>query len=127
MSAKLMSAKRRTRKEKENRKGIAMERIEILFAQAARFGAWNEGSSRDLHHANRCIDLARSIAMKERVRIPSPYSRLFCRSCHCYFIPSVTMQVRVHGGYVLYRCLACGAVRRYPVAHTMQSSTREAV
>ena len=122
-----MSKKRRTRKEKENRKGIAMERIEILFAQAARFGSWKEERSRDLYHANRCIELALAISMKERVRVPSPYSRFFCRSCHCYFIPSVTVQVRIHGGYVMYRCLECGAVRRYPVAHTKKRSTKEMV
>ncbi|MDR2855877.1 MAG: ribonuclease P [Methanomicrobiales archaeon] len=121
-----MSAKRRTRKEKSNRRSIALERIEILFAQAARFGAF-DGGSRDLSHANRCVDLARAIAMKERVRFPSSYRRLFCRNCHCYFIPSVTVQVRVYGGYVIYRCLACGAVRRYPVAHTMQRSRKEIV
>jgi len=118
-----MSGKRKTRKEKENRKVIAMERIEILFAQAAQFGVWSENNSRDLYHANRCVDLARAIAMKERVRVPSSYSRLFCRDCYCYFIPSVTVQVRISGGYVVYRCLECGAVRRYPVARMIQKST----
>ena len=120
-----MSGKRKTRKEKENRKAIAMERIEILFAQAAQFGAWGGKNSRDLEHANRCVSLALAIAMKERVRVPSPYSRRFCRSCHCYFIPFVTVQVRIYGGYVMYRCLKCGVVRRYPVADTMQRSKRD--
>lgn len=114
-----MRGKRRNKKEKGNRKVIAVERIEILFAQAAWFG------SKDLYHANRCIELARAIAMKERVRIPLPYRRFFCRSCYCYFIPSVTVQVRIHHGHIHYRCLTCGAVRRYPIARTIKSMTEK--
>jgi len=105
-----MRGKRRNKKEKGNRKAIAVERITILFTQAACFG------SKDLDHANRCVELARAIAMKERVRIPLPYRRFFCRTCYCYLIPTVTVQVRIHHGYVHYRCLSCGAIRRYPVA-----------
>ena len=115
-----MAGKRKSRKEKENRKSIAVERIEILFTQAARFGAGDVKGSQDLYHANRCVELAWAIAMKERVRIPSPFRRFFCRNCHCYFIPSVTMQVRIQGGFVMYHCLECGAERRYPVARTSQ-------
>jgi ribonuclease P protein subunit RPR2 len=109
-----MRGKRRNKKEKGSRKIIAVERIRILFAQAARFG------SKDLHHANRCIELARAIAMKERVRIPLPYRRFFCRNCYCYLIPTVTVQVRIHHGHIHYRCLTCGAIRRYPTARTIK-------
>ena len=119
-----MRRRGRNKKEKGSRKTIAVERIEILFAQAAWFGTQEEEKPRDLHHANRCIQLARAIAMKERVRIPLPYRRFFCRKCYCYLIPSVTGQVRIHDGYVHYRCLACGAVRKYPVTRTIHRTTR---
>ena len=110
-----MGRKRRSKKDKGSKKTLAGERIEILFAQASFFRSDCQHKPRDLVHANRCVFLARAIAMKERVRIPVIYRRLFCRTCYCYFIPSVTQQVRIVDGCVVHRCLVCGAVRRYPI------------
>jgi ribonuclease P protein subunit RPR2 len=90
-------------------KKIARERIAVLFMQA--------GSAFSTHPelSNRYIELARRIAMRQRVRIDRRYSRQFCRHCSSFLVPGVTSRVRVHGGNVVVTCLCCKKRRRYPV------------
>lgn len=90
-------------------KRIARERIERLFQQAAIFFPENPQWS------DRCIALARSIAMKQRVRIPRPLKRQFCRRCSAFLVPGRTSRVRVHRGRVVVTCFRCGSQRRYQV------------
>ena len=97
------------RHHKSDRKPVARERISILFAQAARFFPENPDWS------NRCIALARRIAMKERIRIPRELRRTFCRRCSRYLVPGVTMQTRIHRSRVVVTCTSCGYHRRYPL------------
>ncbi|MDD1720171.1 MAG: ribonuclease P [Methanoregulaceae archaeon] len=90
-------------------KRIARERIAVLFSQAARFfpecPEWS----------NRCVDLARKIAMRQRIRIEKEYRRRFCRHCSTYLVPGVTMRVRVQRGRVIVTCLACRRQMRYVI------------
>ncbi|MDI6718456.1 MAG: ribonuclease P [Methanomicrobiales archaeon] len=92
-------------------KRIARERIERLFQQAAAFFPENPLWS------DRCVALARSIAMKHRVRIPRPLKRQFCRRCSAFLVPGRTSRVRVHRGRVVITCLRCRSRRRYRVVH----------
>jgi ribonuclease P protein subunit RPR2 len=92
-----------------NRKKIARERIEVLFNRAAEF------FPEDPEHAGRCVELARRIAMRQRVRIPRALRRRYCRRCHAYLVPGVNMRVRVHNGRVVVTCMHCGHQMRYPV------------
>ena len=56
-------------------KKIARERIEILFEQARQeFCAHPERS-------NRYVDIARKIAMRQRIRIDREFRRQFCHHC----------------------------------------------
>ena len=97
------------RHQKSDRKHIAKERIGILFIQAARFFPENPEWS------NRCIALARRIAMKERVRLPRDLRRQFCHGCYCFFVPGITMRTRIHRSRVVITCALCGYHRRYPL------------
>ncbi|HWQ67026.1 MAG TPA: ribonuclease P protein component 4 [Methanospirillum sp.] len=97
------------RRQKSDRRPLANERIQILFIQAARFFTENPAWS------NRCVDLARRIAMKERVRIPRDLRRQYCRHCYTYFKPGVTVRTRIHRGRVVVTCESCGYQRRYPL------------
>jgi ribonuclease P protein subunit RPR2 len=90
-----------------NRKKIARERIAILFEHAERFFPEHPEWS------DRCVERARKIAMRERVRIPREYRRRFCRRCNAYLVPGINMRVRVHGGKVIVTCRVCGNQRRY--------------
>ncbi|MDD1653392.1 MAG: ribonuclease P [Methanomicrobiales archaeon] len=88
---------------------IARERIEILFAQAERFSHSSVGGS------DRCVALARRIAMRHRVRIPRHLRRRYCRRCGAFLTPGTNLRVRIHRGKVVATCLRCRRQRRYRV------------
>jgi ribonuclease P protein subunit RPR2 len=90
-------------------KKIARERIAILFVLArAAFATHPELS-------NRYVELARKIAMRQRIRIDREFRREFCRHCSSFLVPGNTSRVRVQGGNVVVTCLYCRQRRRYPV------------
>ena len=89
---------------------LARERIEILFDRAREFYPENPAAS------DRCVDLARRIALRQRVRIPRELRRRFCRHCSAYLVPGSTLRVRVRRGKVVTTCLRCDSRRRYLVA-----------
>lgn len=88
---------------------IARERITALFRQAeGAAGAHPERS-------NRYVELARKIAMRQRVRIDREHRRRFCRQCSSFLVPGQNMRVRVHRGNVVVTCLVCSKKTRYRV------------
>lgn len=89
---------------------LARERIEILFDRAREFFPENPVLS------DRCVELARRIAMRQRVRIPRELRRRFCRRCSAYLVPGSTLRVRVRRGKVVTTCMRCGRHRRYQMA-----------
>ncbi|BBL69105.1 ribonuclease P protein component 4 [Methanoculleus chikugoensis] len=93
---------------------LARERITVLFARAAEFYPENPGWS------NRCVELARRIGMRHRVRIERPLKRRFCRRCYTYLVPGSNARVRVHRGRVVVTCLSCGHRSRFPVGRPRQ-------
>jgi ribonuclease P protein subunit RPR2 len=94
---------------KASSRKIARERIEALFRQAEQFYPENPEWS------NRCVELARKVAMRQRVRIDRQFRRQFCRECGAFLIPGVNMRVRIHRAKVVATCLACGSRARYRV------------
>jgi len=94
---------------KSGSRRLARERISILFVRAAEFYPENPTWS------NRCVELARKIGMRHRVRIERPLKRRFCRRCSAYLVPGSNARVRIHRGRVIITCLACGHQSRYPV------------
>ncbi|WP_128693036.1 ribonuclease P protein component 4 [Methanoculleus taiwanensis] len=97
---------------KINHRKIARERIEVLFRQAAAFHPENPAWS------NRCVELARKIGMRHRVRIDRRFKRQFCRRCNAFLVPGENMRVRIHRGRVIVTCLLCGHRARYPVVRS---------
>ena len=90
-------------------KKIALERIAVLFSQArARFSTRPELSSR-------YVEIARRIAMRQRIRIDRNLRRQFCRNCSSFLVPGRTSRVRISGGNVVVTCLVCKKKRRYPL------------
>jgi len=90
-------------------KVIARERIAILFGQAQRVYA------EDPLLANRYVDLARRISMRQRVRIDREFRRRFCHHCYAYLVPGRNMRVRVHRGNVVVTCITCKKHTRYRI------------
>ena len=89
-------------------KKIARERIAILFLQARTAFATHPELS------NRYVELARKIAMRQRIRIDRGLRRQFCRRCSSFLVPGRTSRVRIHDGNVVVTCLCCKKRRRYP-------------
>ena len=96
---------------------IARERIEILFGQALlAFSAHPERS-------NRYVNIARRIAMRQRIRIEREFRRQFCHHCYTYLVPGKNMRVRVHRGNVVVTCSSCNKKTRYRVVSDHVQST----
>jgi len=93
---------------KSGSRRLARERIGILFERAAEFYPENPEWS------NRCVELARKIGMRHRVRIEPLLKRRFCRRCNSYLVPGSNARVRIHRGRVVVTCLNCGHRSRYP-------------
>jgi len=97
------------KKRQSSVKPLARERIAVLFAEAEK--AFHE----DPAYSDRYVELARKIAMKERVRIDHEYRRRFCHHCSRYLVPGANMRVRVHPGWVAVTCGSCKTTTRYRV------------
>ncbi len=98
-------------------KKIARERIEILFEQARL--AFSEHPER----SNRYVDIARRIAMRQRIRIDLEFRRQFCHHCYSFLVPGKNMRVRVHRGNVVVTCHSCNKKTRYRVVRPHVQST----
>lgn len=109
---------------KRDARRIARERIVLLYnlsLERARRGYYEL--------ARRYIEVMLRIAGKTGVRPPRYIRRGYCRRCYIPLIPGLTLSVRVRGrgkaSRVVYRCLECGWVRRYPVKALKRRLRRE--
>ena len=100
---------RRYQKKPDKTLKIAREHMDNLFEHAKKV------SKENLTLANRYITLARKIAMKFKIRIPSEQKRLFCPHCYKFAIPGKTVRVRIHESRVIYSCQMCKKFWRKPL------------
>lgn len=91
-------------------KKIAQERIEVLFGQAHK--EFREHPER----SNRYVDIARRIAMRQRIRIDQEFRRQYCHHCYSFLVPGRNMRVRIHRGTVVVTCHCCNKNTRYRLA-----------
>jgi len=96
------------RKSKEV-KNIAKERILILFDQA------KLEFKNDKKLSDRYVHLARTIAMKYKLRMPKEVKRSYCKHCYSYLMPGKNLRVRTNNGKVIYHCKECKGFMRYPL------------
>lgn len=101
------------KKNRDEQKDIALERIEILFSLAGAAAA-----GKDLECADRLITQAKKIAMKYNLQTPRELRRRVCKFCGRYLLPGVTSRVRVKSAdsRVEARCLRCDKIMYYPYA-----------
>ena len=99
------------RKYKEKSAGqreIALERIKTLFKEARLV------FKEDKKLANRYVKLARKIAMRYKVRIPSELQKQFCKHCYKFLMPDINCRIRFHNKKIVYYCLECKKFMRFP-------------
>jgi len=99
--------KRKHYKKPEKQRKIALERINILFKEAKNM------IEEDPKLSDRYVQLARRIAMKYKVKIPSNFKRRFCKNCHKYLVAGKNLRVRTHKGHMVYFCLNCRHYMRF--------------
>jgi len=91
---------------------IALQRIRTLFELAEK----NIREEPEL--AQRYAQIARKIAMRTRVKLPTEYRRLICRHCKSFIYPGVNCRVRSQQKrepHMAITCLACGKTMRIPL------------
>lgn len=87
---------------------IARERIARLQAEAER-AARDDRQDR----AREYVRLARRLAERNRLSLPTTFDRFTCQSCDAYLLPGRNARVRTQKGHVVVTC-ACGVQARYP-------------
>ncbi|MFB6113937.1 MAG: ribonuclease P protein component 4 [Halodesulfurarchaeum sp.] len=91
---------------------IAAERIDRLTELAR-----NAAKQGDDERARRYVRLARRIAERHRLRLPTRLKRFSCDACDSYLVPGRNARVRTQDGHVVVTC-TCGAQTRYPYEET---------
>ena len=101
----------RIKAKKIQEKEIARGRIVELFEQA------EQVFKKDSKFSDRYAALAKTIAMKFKVRIPPELRRRVCKHCSSYLKQGVNLRVRLQQGKqgkVVYFCMTCEKYMRFP-------------
>lgn len=96
-------------KKSTQQREIAKNRIKFLFQHA------EEVFKEDSNLSDRYVKIARRIAMKYKIRLPSSLKKRFCKHCHKYLVPSVNCRIRIHKHRLIYYCLSCKHYMRHPI------------
>ena len=103
-----MSKKRRITKGQQRK--IAFRRINKLFIMAEEYALTGK-----FNIANRYVELARKLSMRNLTPIPIEYKRRFCKHCYSYLLPNVTCRVRIHRSKLVVYCYNCRKYKRIPL------------
>lgn len=89
---------------------LARERIEKLFELAQK-----RASDGEMELADRYVELARDIGMKQNVPVPENLRKKFCENCKSFLVPGRNCSVRVNSKNrtVNYLCDRCNHVNRH--------------
>lgn len=95
-------------KKAEKKLQIAEEEVEKLVQQA------KEMFNEDPELSKKYITMARRIAMKFRLKLPSKIKKQFCKHCSSYLMPGKSCRIRLKNGKLVYCCLSCKKYMRFP-------------
>jgi len=91
---------------------IALQRIHTLFRLA------REKIREEPALAQRYVEIARKIAMRTKLRLPTEYRHMVCKHCKGFIYPSVNCRVRIQQRrepHMVITCLNCGKITRIPL------------
>lgn len=82
---------------------IAKERIEILLSQAQKYAKSKAAFAR------RCVELARKISKKYRVRLTKHQKMLFCKKCNSPLVPGFNVSIHLISKkrQLVHECKGC--------------------
>jgi ribonuclease P protein subunit RPR2 len=104
---------KRNPKDKKIQKNIALKRINKLFFMAEKKALFG-----DFDLADRYVELARKISMRNLVPIPKDFKRCFCKHCYCYLLPDVNCRIRIHRSRLIIYCDICKKYFRIPLKNS---------
>ncbi len=84
---------------------IALERIHTLFDLA------KQKIREEPQLAQRYVEIARRIAMRTRLSLPTEYRRMICKRCKSFIYPDVNCRVTLQQRrepHVVITCFVCG-------------------
>jgi ribonuclease P protein subunit RPR2 len=97
---------------KKIKKTIAKNRILKLFNLAEK-----KALSGNIDLANRYVQVARKISMRQLVTIPNEFKHRFCKHCYQYFLPDNNCRIRIHRSRLIIHCGNCKKFTRIPLKH----------
>jgi ribonuclease P protein subunit RPR2 len=95
------------RKTKQDLKKIALERIKTLFKEA------DLAYKKDPKLSNRYVQIARKLAMKLNLKLPSNLKRKFCKHCYSFLKPGSNCRVRTKNKQIIYYCQNCKKYNKF--------------
>jgi ribonuclease P protein subunit RPR2 len=102
-------------KRKKRYKTIATYRIHTLMTIAEKSALQGH-----FNYANRYITLARKLAMRYLISIPSEYKQNICKNCYSYLLPGHNTRIRIHRGKLITKCHTCNYIQRRPLNNKKQ-------
>ena len=104
-----MSARKQQGSSLLSKPQIAKERIEILLEQAQKY------AKKKPAFAKRCINLARRISRRHRVRMTKKQKLLFCKKCETPFIAGYNVSIHLISKkrLLVHKCKACSTVHHH--------------
>jgi len=108
-------------RKKQEEKKIAREHLKELFQLA------DEQFSTDQARAQRYIQLARTIQMKYKIRMPTELKRKYCKHCHHYIRSGTNGRIRIREKTLIIYCEHCKKYTRIPFKknNTVKSTTKK--
>ena len=95
--------------QRERDRTLTLERIQTLFHEAAT--AFSEHPER----SHRYVEMARKLAMRMNVSLPSSLKRHFCPHCYRYLLPGENCRVRTRQHMLVVYCLSCRKYAKLPL------------
>ncbi len=72
-------------------------------------------AKKDPKNAKDLLRKAKNLSMKYKVKIPVELKRQRCKNCNSLLVPGITCRVRSTGHKIVYTCLSCKHIQRYPL------------
>ncbi len=77
--------------------------------------------------SHRYVEMARKIATKYNLKMPSSWRGRFCRNCYHFLKPGSNSQIRLSDSMVNIKCLECGEIMRMPYKKEKKAKRRNKI
>ncbi|HLG24479.1 MAG TPA: ribonuclease P [Candidatus Nanoarchaeia archaeon] len=101
--------KKKYSKKPQSQLKIANARIQFLFELAKKI------FPEDRKLADKYVETAIKIALKNKAGFTKEQKKMFCKNCHCFLAQGKNCRVRIHKHRLIYYCQNCKSFMRFPV------------